>query len=245
MGCNLKQALPGATLTSFKLTPDSMLDMSQGLHAELEFTANGLTASGNGKSVVCVPWIGNRLGIINFILGGTSLEKRKYPMRTQYTCGLAEDVSLKLGAGFGAAVSLPQCAPVNDDCIAYAEHIDEHNHTLACSRELKLKTVEFSPAQYLTLKNTLKQLQYDGRKTPLITVPLQDSGTAPAVVDKTPVAPIGSDATILDSHKELEVTDAHTAVYRIKYSKRILTYNGKEREAGIEAISTPPARAQS
>ncbi len=41
--------------------------------------------------------------------------------------------------------------------------------------------------------------------------------------------PVASDAKILYSHKELEVTDAHTAVYRIKYSKKILTYNGKGR----------------
>ena len=204
-----------------------MLDMTQGVHAELEFTANaGMTASGSGKSVVCVPWIGKRLGIINFILGGTGLEKRKYPMRTEYTCGLVEDVSIKLGAGFGTAVSMPDCAPVNDDCVGYSEHFDCRDHTLVCSRELKLKTVEFNPAQYLTLKGTLKQLEYDERKTPLMNV-TRDAGNPPVLTDKSAETPVGTDATILDSHKELEVTDAHNAVYRIKYSKRILTYNGK------------------
>jgi transglutaminase-like putative cysteine protease len=235
---NLKQSMPGAKLTSIKLTPTNMLDMSQGLRAELEFTAEGMTASGNGKSVVCVPWIGKRLGIINFILGGTGLEKRKYPMRTDYTCGLAEDVSVKLDAGFDAAVSMPECAPVNDDCVGYSEHFNYQNHTLNCSRELKLKAVEFSPAQYLTLKGTLKQLEYDERKTPLMAVS-RDAGRAPVAADKTPDAPIGSDATILYSRKELEVTDAHTAVYRMKYSKRILTYNGKGREAEIKVDFNP------
>jgi len=235
---NLKQALPGAKLTSLKLLPENMLDMSQGVRAELEFTADGMTASGNGKSVVCVPWIGKRLGIINFILDGTGLEKRKYPLRTDYTCGLAEDVSLKLGPGFGAAVSMPECTPVNDDCIGYSEHFDCRDQTLSCSRELKLKTVEFTPAQYLTLKGTLKQLEYDERKTPLMNLP-RDAGVPPVVADKTPDAPVGSDAVILDSYKELDVTDAHTAVYRLKYSKRILTYNGKEREAEIKVNFNP------
>jgi transglutaminase-like putative cysteine protease len=235
---NLKQALPGAKLTSLKLFPENMLDMSQGVHAELEFTADGMTASGSGKSVVCVPWIGKRLGIINFVLEGTGLEKRKYPLRTEYTCGLAEDVSLKLEAGFGTAVSMPDCAPVNDDCVAYSEHFDCRDHTLVCSRELKLKTVEFSPAQYLTLKGTLKQLEYDERKSPLMNV-TRDAGNPPVVADKTPDAPVGSAAEILDSHKELEVTDAHTAVYRIKYSKRILTYEGKGREAEIKVDYNP------
>ena len=235
---NLKQSLPGAKLTSLRLTPENMLDMTQGVHAELEFTADGLAASGSGKSVICVPWIGKRLGIINFILGGTGLEKRKYPMRTEYTCGLAEDVSIKLGTGFGTAVSMPDCAPVNDDCVGYSEHFDFRDHTLVCSRELKLKTVEFTPAQYLTLKGTLKQLEYDERKTPLMNV-TRDAGNPPMLADKSAQTPVGTDATILDSHKELEVIDAHNAVYRIKYSRRILTYNGKEREAEIKIGFNP------
>jgi transglutaminase-like putative cysteine protease len=239
---NLKQALPGAKLTSLKLSPTNMLDMSQAVHAEIEFTAEGMTADGNGKSVVVVPWIGKRLGIINFILGGTGLEKRKYPMRTDYTCGLAEDVSLKLGAGFGAPVSLPECAPVDDNCVAYSEHFDRASQTLNCSRELKLKVVEFSPAEYATLKGTLKQLEYDERKTPLMVV-LKDTGNPPASADKTPDVPVASDAKILYSHKELEVTDAHTAVYRIKYSKKILTYNGKGREAEIKVDFNPSCQS--
>jgi transglutaminase-like putative cysteine protease len=239
---NLKQALPGARLTSLKLSPTNMLDMAQAVHAELEFTAEGMTADGNGKAVVVVPWIGKRLGIINFILGGTGLEKRKYPMRTDYTCGLAEDVSLKLGAGFGAPVALPQCAPVNDDCVGYSEHFDCASRTLNCSRELKLKTVEFSPAQYATLKGTLKQLEYDERKTPLMAV-LRDTGNPPAMTDKTPDGRVASDARILYSQKELDVTDAHTAVYRVKYSKKILTYNGKGREAEIKVDFNPSCQS--
>jgi transglutaminase-like putative cysteine protease len=235
----LKESLPGAKLNSFKLLPDNMLDMSQGVRAELEFTAEGLTASGSGESIVSLPWIGKSLGVVNFILGGTGLDKRKYPMRTEVTCGLAEDVTLRLGAGFGPAVSLPQCAPVEDDCLSYAEHFGCSRNTLACSREFKLKTVEFSPAQYLKLKETLKQLEYDGRKTPLFAVfPVAKAGpqTDPTA---SPDAPVNSDAEILDSHKELEVTDAHTSVYRIKYSKRILTYNGKVREAEIKLGYNP------
>ena len=41
---------------------------------------------------------------------------------------------------------------------------------LNCSRDLKLKTVEFSPEQYLALKSELKSLEYDARKAPLMSV---------------------------------------------------------------------------
>ena len=236
---DLKRAVPGAKLKSLKLLPENMLDMSTALHAELEFSADGMTASGHGTSIVTMPWIGSGLGVINLILSDTGLEKRKYPLQTSATCGLQETVSLKLDDGFAGAVSMPACAPVNDECLSRIENFSCTNRTLAGSRELLLKTVEFSSAQYLQLKQTLKQMEYDGRKTPVMAlaknIPDQPSVSADEAAD----VPVSSDALILESRKSLAVTDAHTAVYRVKYSKRILSYNGKKREAELKLEYNP------
>ena len=80
----LKQAMPGLRLKSLKLIPEDMRDVATGLRAELEFSVDGMTANGGGKSVVSMPWIGKRLGVSNFILDGTGLEKRKYPLRPKW-----------------------------------------------------------------------------------------------------------------------------------------------------------------
>ena len=90
---------------SLKLYPEDMLDVSVPVRAEIEFAVDGMTASGNGKSIVNLPWIGKGLGIVNFILGGTGLEKSKYPMQTYVACGLEEQVHIKLADGFGGALS--------------------------------------------------------------------------------------------------------------------------------------------
>src|ERR1051325_6937510 len=66
---NLKRAMPGAKLKTLKLTPEDMLDVSQSIRAELEFSVEGMTAAGSGKAAVSVPWIGKGLGLVNFILG--------------------------------------------------------------------------------------------------------------------------------------------------------------------------------
>ena len=60
--------MPGLRLKSLKLIPEDMRDVATGLRAELEFSVDGMTANGGGKSVVSVPWIGKRLGVSNFIL---------------------------------------------------------------------------------------------------------------------------------------------------------------------------------
>ena len=235
---DLKRTMPGARLKSLKLTPEDMLDVSQPIHAELEFSVDGLTADGNGKAVVSLPWIGKSLGVVNFILDGTGLEKRKYPLQTFVACGLKEDLSIQLGDGFGDAVSLPACSPIDDSSLSYAEHCELKGRTLDCSRELKLKIVEFSPAQYLKLKRTLEALQYDERKAPILAL-AGNTACEPAQLDPSPEPAVESSARLLESRKELEVKDAHTAVYRVKYRKAILTYNGKIREAEVKVDFNP------
>jgi transglutaminase-like putative cysteine protease len=236
---NLKIALPGAKLTSLKLMPADMLDMSSSLGAVIEFTADGMIATGSGKAVVSLPWVGKNFGIINFILGGTGLEQRKYPLKTEIACGLQETVALELAPDFTGAVSMPKCEPVNDKSLGYQETVAFKNQRLDASRELKLKIVEFSPAQYLKLKQTLELLEYDARKTPVLALAGSTVVSAESTVATRPVPPVDSNAEILDAHKTLAVQDAHTATYTVKYSKRIRTYLGKKREAEVKIEFNP------
>jgi transglutaminase-like putative cysteine protease len=236
---NLKRSMPGARLKTVKLSPQDMLDITQPVRAELEFSADGMTANGSGKSVVSVPWIGNGLGIVNFILGGTGLEKRKYPLQTYAACGLKEEISLKLADDFTGAISMPACLPVQDECLGYAQNFQFKDHTLACSRDLSLKVVEFSPAQYLDLKRTLEKLDYDARKTPVMALGVNAIAQVSPVADSNDDPPVDSNAKVLESRKELIVQDAHTATYRVRYAKRILTYNGKIREAEVKIDYNP------
>ncbi len=233
----LKQTLPGAELTSFQMTPDNLLDESQEIKVDMAFTVDGMTASGHGKSIVSVPWIGGDMGIVNHVIDA-GLEKRKYPLITHVACGLDEQISLKLADGFGKLVSIPSCQPVNDDCMSYGQQFDQKNGVLDCSRQLKLKVVEISPKQYPELKNTLKAMEYDARKALVFTVPNQPP---PAELASDPPAnpPVQSNAKILSSEKFLDVTDAHTATYRVKFSKKILTYAGKIGEAEIKIPYDP------
>jgi transglutaminase-like putative cysteine protease len=235
----LKQAVPGLRLKSLKLVPSDMRDVSTSLRAELEFSMDGMTANGGGKSVASVPWIGKRLGVLNFILDGTGLEKRKFLLETEVTCGVQEEISLKLADGFGGAVSLPEVSSVEDDCVSYRQQFATKADSLECSRTLKLKAVEFTPAQYQNLKQTLKLLADDGRKSPILALNEKSPASGLALAGNPGTPPVESNARILDSQKELDVTGPHTAVYRVKFSKRILTYSGKIRESEVKIPYNP------
>ena len=239
---DLKLVLPGAKLKSLKLTPENLLDMQANVRAEIEFSAAGLTANGNGKSLVTLPWIGKGLGMINFILRDAGLDKRKYPLQTGTTCGLEEELSLTLAGGFDRVVSLPECAPVADDCLTCRQQFVCTNNLLQATRSLKLQVVAFSPAQYTTLKQTLKGLDYDARKMPVLTLGKVD-GEKKTVANVSATKPVQSDALVLESRKQLDVIDAHTAVYHVSYSKRILSYEGKKREAELKIEFNPATQA--
>ena len=235
---NLKRTMPGARLNSLKIIPEDVQDVSDELRAVLEFSVDGMTASGEGKSIVNLPWIGKGLGIVNFILGGAGLEKRKYPLRTEIACGLSEEISLQLTDGFSGAVSMPSYPPIEDPSLSYQRRVEFNDRTLTCAGVLKLKTVEFTPAQYKTLKRSLKAMDYDERKAPV----LATSGTALAkVAEKDPSADPGveSNARIVESRKELDIKDPHTEVLKAKYVKQVLNYSGKKNEAEFKIAYNP------
>jgi transglutaminase-like putative cysteine protease len=236
---NLKRTLPGARLKSVKLSPENMLDVSSNISARLDYTVDGMTASGEGKTVVSLPWIGERIGIVNFILDGAGLERRKYPMRTEYACGVQEEVSVKLSDGFAGAVSMPSYLPASDDHLSYARGVTFKDGTLQGSRELKLTAVEFNPSQYLKLKQVLKDMDYDGRKTPLLTLKADAVTEAAAKTDLSAIPPVESNARILESRKKLTVQDAHNALLSVHYVKRVLNYSGKKNEAEIKIGYNP------
>jgi transglutaminase-like putative cysteine protease len=235
----LKEAIPDFKLVSLKLTPENMMDITVPLRAELAYTASGLTANGGDKSIVSLPWLAKDVGVVNRVLiGVVGLQKRKYPLETEVTCGIREEMSLKLTGPFSSPLDIPQFSTVNDDGVACDENISVTNGILSGSREFVLKTVEFYPDQYLRLKQTLKDLDHDMRKN--LIMALNSSVPEKMVAsNRSPAPAADSDAEILYSHKTLEIKDAHTAVYHVKYSKRILTYNGKITESAVKINYNP------
>src|SRR5207248_4924743 len=139
-------------------------------------------------------------------------------------CGAEEDISIKLDEGFAGAISLPSLSPINDESLGYKRRVELKNRTLNCSAEFKLKSVEFSPKQYARLKQTLKTMEYDERKAPVLAM-TENATKVLARQEPAPRPEVESNARILESHKEIEIRDAHSQVYRARYAKQVLNYS--------------------
>jgi transglutaminase-like putative cysteine protease len=226
----LKRAVPGAVLKSLKILPENLQDTSTGLQVTLEFSAADIVAFGDSKALVTLPWISKDIGIVNFTFGGASLEKRKYPLQTYVACGLHEDISLQVPKEYTGALSLPTSTPQNDAFFSYNRSANFNDGRITASRELTLKAVEFSPAQYSTLKNTLTAMQEDDRKAPLMKTTIAAAPTPSAgAVGQLPTP--ATDSRYLKMDREFTVQDAHSAVLDVKFTKLVLTYSGKKRDA--------------
>ncbi len=234
----LQRAVPGARLVSLHLSPENMLDEAAPLRAEVTFTARAMAAFGHHEAIVDLPWVGRDFGIVNFILDGTGLAQRKYPYDIDATCGISEEVSLRLAPRFGGALSMPSASDQDGDSVSYRRRFGLTDDTLHGSEELKLKVVEFSPGQYLALKRVLADVDYDQRKAPVVAVagPAGAATTAAAAPAETPVS---SDAEVLEDRQQLDVKDAQTATLRVHYVKRILSYAGKNRESEVQIPYNP------
>lgn len=235
----LQRALPGARLTSLRISPANLLDQSSPLTAEIGFSADGLAAFGARQAIVRIPWLGRSLGIVNFVLDGTGLARRKYPMLIDATCGIDEEVSLRLGSAFGAAVSLPSDTSLDFGCARYGRRFALRDRTLDCAEDLRLETVEFSPAQYLQLKEVLKDYAHDERKALVAAIAAPPPPPAASAAERRAGPEVGSDAEVLEDRQELDVKDAHTATLTVEYAKRILSYAGKVRESEISIPFDP------
>ncbi|MFO1477441.1 MAG: DUF3857 domain-containing protein [Verrucomicrobiota bacterium] len=234
----LKIRIPGAQLTSFKLEPENLMDTSQAIRVKLGFTADGTVALGGGQAVTTLPMIGEVVGAVNYLLQGTGLEKRKYPLQIASTCGIHEDIILQTGPGFTNAVSLPSSTPVISPTLEYRYSTDYRPGRLTASRDFRIQTVEFSPAEYLELKHTLKDMAYDQRKSPIIAVNGEGSAAETRPATKA-AAPVPSDVEILDSRKTIEVSGGDSTTVRLKSTKRVLTYSGKKSEAELKIAYNP------
>jgi hypothetical protein len=92
--------------------------------------------------------------------------------------------------------------------------------------EFLIKVVEFSAPQYLQLKESLKEIEYNERKMPVLA---RETATE---------APAG-DAAVLDYHVDYTLNDAHNWIERHHVTKKILTYKGMKDNAELKIDYNP------
>jgi transglutaminase-like putative cysteine protease len=229
----IKNAVPGAKLVDLTVRPANMQDTTEPLMISLKYTGENVLIEGNGKIMPPLPWFGKLIGIVNFVLGKAELEKRKYPFDTEIACGTDEEFSMTMNIPEWKAVSIPKYAKQDTETIFWEQCLDFKNGILNGRNRFLLKTVEFSPVQYLELKGMLKEIEFDCRKKPVFRT---DSATSAG--EKESYGPDVNVAVIKDD-VEYEIHDEHSWKTTKTVKKKIITYAGKKSNSELKLNFNP------
>jgi len=217
----VKKVVPGAKLVEYEIKPSNIRDTSRGLRVYLKFIAERTLMKGDGKVMLPLPWMGRTVGIVNFILGKTGLEKRKYPLRTDIACGVRESLKIDLKNAVGAKIAIPKSEPLDSKTISWYHRTHMTGKVLVAKSEFLLKTVEFSPVEYLKLKHALKTIEYNQRKTPIF----REAGTTRIAAG---FYAGNANSVVLDEKVSYDVRNASSWRVTRFVKRKIVSYAGKK-----------------
>ena len=222
---HLKKSMPSAELVSLAILPEELRDTAQPLTIKLNYTADNLLIEGEANNMLNLPRLGSSLGYANFLIGQTGLEERKYPLFTRMTAGIRETLQLDIPADSGT-LTLPGYRPIQTEPFSWNMQVARSGDTLLSTNTFLLNTVEFTPKEYLVLKQNLKEVEYNLRKKLIFTPPAAEPS-------------IESDVRILDKSTSVVLNDAHHWEETIQTKVKILTYSGKKKNSEIKLPYNP------
>ena len=162
----LRGVAPGAELIRCEIEPKDMSDTTVPLSAKLVSRLPEAVLRGGTRDELCVPMVSKSLGIVNWLLeGSTSLVRRKYPLAIDTTAEVREKLKIETAAALGAAIWLPQGEEITSG-YRYCNSYSFTNGVLEAERQLSLSAVEFSPEEYANLREELKSVEALERKRP-------------------------------------------------------------------------------
>ncbi len=231
----VQAAAAGARITDIAISPENMSDTSQQLAVRMRFEADDVLIGGDQRAMLAAPSLAARVGWVNFLLRDrTSLEKRKYPLLTGAACGVRETLAIDLDPALENVISLPRSEPIETALMTWHQRARQVGTTIAMNTQFSLKRVEFSPAQYLQLKQALKRIEYDQRKMAI----LAGDGGGSAGESDGPRQPAG-DVVVLDERVDLDLTGTTSGVLTRRAKLGVLTYAGVKRYSELKINYVP------
>ncbi|MBT7462030.1 MAG: DUF3857 domain-containing protein [Waddliaceae bacterium] len=237
----IAEAIPGATLKHLSIAPTDILDTSVPLSVSITYEATDAVISGDDATIISLPHLGisrqgsnEGFGIINFILSeNTSLESRVFPLDLYTTCGVYEDITLSIDKSFGAPISLPDDVENESGTVFWKRDldysIDRTTTKLHETSTFMIKTLEFSPEEYLSLKDTIKDVEYDQRKVPILS---KDN-------DEEIYYDDDGDIVIENLLIDYDIIDENSWTKTVAIKKEVLTYGGKKDNSEITVRYNP------
>ena len=219
----VSNAASGAELLSFEMWPKDLRETESLLRVKLLYRVSEAVVRGEGRDELTVPFLTRALGSANWVLdGNTSLEKRKYPLVIDSTAKTEETVEVDLGSALGGKAFLPDAVEF-DGPYSYSRSYSMADGVLVARRVHSVNAVEFTPEQYLELREGIKRVESADRPRPAFS----KDRDAEANVHVRRV------------DRSYFVTSPTSWVVTNVVEKQVLTYDGKKRSSELKFSYNP------
>ncbi len=220
------RTFPGAKLLKYEILPTDLQDVSCPLTAKIVAKVPEALLRGNSEIQLITGWLSRNLGVANMLLSNrTALESRRFPLRLSSTAGIEESLRVSLGETLGKAKSIPETLEIEGP-YEYRLSAVVTNGEYMLSRKLKINSLEFSPEEYLTLRENIKAVQAAERRS--------------SVFDKNRLA--DADIEYLLRGMSVDFTGERSWIVTNTVVKKILTYDGKKGNSELEFEFNPLVR---
>ncbi|NLK82567.1 MAG: DUF3857 domain-containing protein [Lentisphaerae bacterium] len=223
----LGQAVAGAVVESIELEPADLRDMSKKLKLKIRFSAKNFLIRNSERALFEPPWLGSHFGVVNFVLGSTGLKERKYPMQIFSTCASAENFELTAPAAWSAEI-LPEYRKIETPVLTWTQNLQFHEQKVSGQRRIAFTQPEITPSQYGNLKQALRDIEYEGRKTPIFRML-----AAPAELCQD------ANAVYLDWKVHFEVKNPNEWVKTDQVRKQVLAFGGIKENSELKFHFNP------
>ncbi len=233
----LQSSAPGAFLTELTITPTDMQDTATPIALAFNYCVPSSVITG-GVEVVTLPRLTGAFGYVNFLIGGTGLEKRRFPLETEIPCGVEEKIDLKTGFNGGVYAGGGDIE-ITCDGMSYSQSTVYTGGVLSAKTSFVMAKSLYSPEEYLRLRTSLQMTEAAARALPIFSgckVDLDEAAAGPE--------PLGAerpgDVLVLLEETILELDNATNSwVETVQVRKKILSYAGKIREGDVKIPYNP------
>jgi len=156
----------GAELMRCDIEPKDLQDTTKELKVKLLVKYPEVLLRGETRDELSVPSLSSALGAANWLLSGrTALERRKYPLKVSSTALADEKMEIDLAGAVGATASMPADETIEGG-YAFSRTFRRDGDKLVFARRLSIGSIEFSPDEYLNLRESIKRVEASERAKP-------------------------------------------------------------------------------
>ena len=213
----------GAELMRCDIEPKDLQDTTKELKVKLLVKYPEVLLRGETRDELSVPSLSSALGAANWLLSGrTALESRKYPLKVSSTALADEKMEIDLAGAVGATASMPDDETIKGG-YEFTRTFRRDGDKLVFERRLSIGAVEFSPDEYLNLRESIKRVEASERKNPTF--------------EKDRFA--NANERIISSVRTYDFFGDSSWVSTNTVVKEILTYKGKKNAAELKFSYNP------